>query len=310
MESASFSTGQIFGYWSDWKEDTKEPDGKDRDIFNGYSRSELYIKPRSKDLKEEVVGSGLLENGLKEWLLHLYKAQQYINTVKVKNMESNHREPYGIKEGTAISLSGILSIILYCDTNTFQNKASLSFRKKSVFETIYSLKKRHTKFYWFSKNIIQAISVYGIDGDDGMDEYEVGPFYCGLSCVLSVGAFAILLKAPTSTTKDIEIAINFATRDGIIMEIQNDTGWAFEQRMFDCSWISNYSEENERLWVGYYNMKRLRISSIRIIETAHNHISFFTALHIFDQILSGEWISDETKVDKMSINMERFFLVP
>ena len=41
-------------------EDTRElddSDGYERDTFNGYSRSELYIDPTYKDLKEEVVSS-------------------------------------------------------------------------------------------------------------------------------------------------------------------------------------------------------------------------------------------------------------
>ena len=82
--------------------------------------------------------------------------------------------------------------------------------------------------------------------------------------------------------------------------------------MFDCSWISNYSEENERLFIGYtgdymydhnpLNMQRLRICSIRIIETSVNHEAFFNVLHIFDLLLSGGDMSG-TEVTETSLKI-------
>ena len=183
-----------------------------------------------------MVESGFMN--IKEWMQHLQKAQEYMETVKVKNMKS-YTYKCGIKWGEAISLSHILCVILYCDTNDLQNNFSSSFRKKNSFETIGDLKKRHQKYFYFAKGIVEAVKVYGIGGyEDGY-----GPYYCGLSCVLNIGDFAVYLKSPTSTSKDIEVAINFATRDGIIMQINNinnNTQEAPSQRMFDCSWIGRH----------------------------------------------------------------------
>ena len=44
VSNISFSTGQIFGYWPDWEMDTKKPDTDETEIYNGYSKAELYIK--------------------------------------------------------------------------------------------------------------------------------------------------------------------------------------------------------------------------------------------------------------------------
>ena len=119
-------------------------------------------------------------------------------------------------------------------------------------------------------------------------QYENGPFYCGLNRILNIeGKYKILFKAPLSTSKDIEVAIKFATRDGLIMEIQNnDFNEGAKQNMFDCSWISRYSEENERLFVA--NEHKLQIVSIRIIETGTNITLFWKALKLFDYILGGK----------------------
>ena len=314
MESISFSTGQIFIYWSRWEQESMGQAmnllawGGDNgynttELFNGYSESELFVKEVHKTMREEVIQSGFVS--IKEWWLHFKKALQYLGTEKVKKMRGNAE--YGIRADRAsqpISSSHILSIILYCDTNELQNNFSCSFRKKNTFETLQSLKKRHQKYYHFAKNIVEAIHVYGINGHKRHehDEHEKGPFYCGLSVVLNIGSFAIYLKGPTSTTKDISVAINFAKRKGQIMELQNDTYRGQIQNMFDCSWISNYSEENERLWIGYQHMWRLRIESIRIIENNQNHKDFFNALHVFDSILSGENMRD-MKVTKKNIKV-------
>ena len=122
---------------------------------------------------------------------------------------------------------------------------------------------------------MEAVGVYGIDGDEDEDEYAKGPFYCGLSCVLHIPQFAILLKSPTSTSVNIEVAISFATKNGMIMQINNDIPLAGDHKLFNCNWISNYSDENERLCIGYDDMRRLRIESIRIVHTNTNYELFF-----------------------------------
>eukprot|EP01084_Bolivina_argentea_P060463 110472_1 len=78
---------------------------------------------------------------------------------------------------------------------------------------------------------------------------EPSSFFCGLSLVLNIPSFAIYLSGPCSTSKNIVIAINFADRDGMILELINNEPGCCQQNYFDCSWISNYSEENERLFM-------------------------------------------------------------
>ena len=118
------------------------------------------------------------------------------------------------------------------------------------------------------------------------DQEENGPFHCGLNGLFNIGSFAIYLKGPYSTSKDIEIATNFATNDGLILSIQNDTLPSQFQSVFNCSWISAYSEENERLFI--YGECRLRLETITIIPTAQNFQQWFHALYIFDAMISAQ----------------------
>ncbi len=57
--------------------------------------------------------------------------------------------------------------------------------------------------------------------------------------------FRIRLCAPTSTSVHIEVATKFSGRDGMIIALQIPNGLN-GLRSFDCSWISQYKEEDER----------------------------------------------------------------
>lgn len=248
------------------------------EIFNGYTRAELYVTPTYSTLMEEILESKFVS--FREWTQHSHKAQCCVQATVIKNMSgiwsSETYERYGIPGGTPISFQHILSIILYCDTNNLQTHFTATFRKKHQFETINETKKRHSKYYHFAKSIVEAVHLYPI--------HENGPFYCGLNRVLHVGQYAIHLKGPTSTSVNIEVAISFAKRKGILMEMMNDGS---REYMFDCSLISRYSEENERLFIGFEDMRRLRIASIRIVNTNKNHAMLCNSLYVLDVALSS-----------------------
>ena len=268
-------------------------------MFNGYTKSELYVPAIYSTLKEEIFQSGFIN--IKQWNIHLLKAKEYKQTIKVKNMKYKYSDlrDYDINLGNIISLYHLLCIILYCDTNELQSNFSASFRKNNEFDTIQEIKKRHQKYHHFGKGLVETVHCYGVYR--GLfDGGECGPFYCGLNKILNIGQFDIYLRCPTSTSKDIEIAINFATRDGLILTLNNDSYYGQMNNMINCNWISRYSEENERLWIGYQDMKPLRIESIRIIDTNKKYTAFFHALWIFDMILSGRivsWKGDVTRKD-------------
>ena len=65
---------------------------------------------------------------------------------------------------------------------------------------------------------------------------------------MAIPEFELHLHSPTSTTKDIEVSINFATRSGMILQL-NTNGHKFSGFLnrFDCSWLSRFPDENERI---------------------------------------------------------------
>ena len=74
----------------------------------------------------------------------------------------------------------------------------------------------------------------------------LGPFYCGMSSMMNMPQFAMLLLSPTSTTLHVEVALKFSGEDGIVIEFRNDTGITMLTNGFDVSFISRYKEEDER----------------------------------------------------------------
>ena len=190
----------------------------------------------------------------------------------------------------------LYAVILYCDFSDLCTAFSATFRRQNVFESMESVKQRHSKFAIFGKLLAELVLVFGKRGTKvhSTDECETGPFFCGLNCILNVGSYAITLRGPCSTSTKREVALNFAKSGGIILHLDNDTLEASQQKFFDCSWISNYFEESERLWMA--GTMPLRIASIVIVRSAKNYQKIMRTLFLFDALISDVYLDDACKV--------------
>ena len=189
-------------------------------------------------------------------------------------------------KGQPITLQHLLSIILYCDFSELCTVFSATYRREHVFESIESVIFRHSKFANLGRLLMELVLCFG---ENRHSNDAKGPFYCGINCVLNIGSFAINLKGPCSTSTVLAVALNFAKTvggsGGMILKLNNDSYSAHKQYLFDCSWISNYFEEAERLWIA--GARPLRIASILIVETAKNYEVAMRALYAFDAMISG-----------------------
>ena len=240
MSVGTFSVGIQWKYdIPKWRENAE----KDRD-------HPLFVNPQYKDLKEEIqeYEDITMEEYNKDILP---KATQFHKTKMAKALQHN-------KE--SISLESIICIILYTDYTEHSSHFTATFRKNSPFEPLQATKRRHAKYYWCSKILRRTIGIYGTD-QNGINyekrKYEhtelwslfkplAGPFYCGMSMVMSIPEFGIKLSSPTSTSCQIAVAMKFSGDKGIIMEFNNTSGKAKTVRGFDVSWISRFKEEDER----------------------------------------------------------------
>eukprot|EP01084_Bolivina_argentea_P261840 442645_1 len=298
--TTAFSTGFIFFYWPRYDPDSKEYAFVDKDIidsngnasriinYGGYSAADLYVKQgKHMNLKEEIFDYGEDEITMEEYQIASLKADKYSDTEHVKRKVvvkggfnfKNLSEYYNLPENTQLSVPHLMVLILYCDYSKLSTSFSKTFRKNDIYESISSVKRRNQKYWWMSRLLRETVEIFGIR--------VKGTFYCGMSCNMEMPAFSIQLCGPTSTTKQIEISMNFAKNTGIIIELSNRycAGGRQFLRHFDVSWISRYKEEDERLWAG--GQWPIQIRTIRNTATLQNFSNFFRALFWFDAGLNG-----------------------
>ena len=299
MRGSAFSTGFIFDYW-DWKKTYPKYQGDPRGRPK-WAEEAIVVKPVHDSLKDEITQSGYVS--LREWTSTVvFKAEKYLNTKTARKMKARRAFNGGtctftIPEDAPITKQHLMALILYCDFTQLCTAFSATFRLENPFEDLESLDKRHSKFVHFAKLLVEAVRDFGIDCHDPnngkKDLYEParGPFFCGINCRLNLGSYAIKFNGPCSTTTELSVALNFAKTEGMILQIDKGGGEGgggahISQCLFDCSWISNYFEEAEMLWISAE--KPQRIVSIMMVETATNYGKMMDIFYSFDALLSGD----------------------
>ena len=127
---------------------------------NGHDLSELYVKKKYNNYKDEI----LKHISVKRYLLCWNKANKYMRSKVVRSLvatDDGVSFQFDIPTHTPITISNILSVILYCDMDRYSTKFSESFRKINPFETMYSVKRRNSKYWWQSKLLKETVICYG-----------------------------------------------------------------------------------------------------------------------------------------------------
>ena len=73
-----------------------------------------------------------------------------------------------------VTLNDLIAIILYCDYTDLSADFTLSFRKRYVFETLQSVKRRNVKKYHWSKTLKYVIASYGQSFNGQDDDHDHG----------------------------------------------------------------------------------------------------------------------------------------
>ena len=195
----SFSIGYIFYYWKLYKHkgvNKRKQSYNNKNDHSGYEPNELYIEPKYKNIKEEILNNEIYYLLMTDWDRNHLKALKYVATVKAKNMvsslSSELRHHYGIPPGTSLGYEQLLSIVLYCDNTELSAKFSSTFRKLEPIESIEYVKKRNREYAIWSKTLRETVEYFGQMGWDynqsgawNKDNNRIkGPFFCGMSKVM------------------------------------------------------------------------------------------------------------------------------
>eukprot|EP01084_Bolivina_argentea_P214984 364944_1 len=294
VSASSFSTGLIFYYWPYYQTltDNTEYIENENNIndHGGYPVSELYVAPKYTTFKNEILSwydekkqqNYIFLSALNETILK--KATKYIDAKRTKKMSAARcaHLHYGIKKGASLTINNLIAVILYCDYSDLCTHFSSTFRPKGSSESLKSIKLRNSEFWWLSRTLRETVQLFGNNRTK-----EKGPFYCGMNCIMYLYQFDIRLSGPNSTSTDKHKAIEFAAGKGILMQLNNNGDLYNSKRLrfFDCSWVSCFPEERERLFFG--GDFKIRIESVITVTTADNFQKFFHALYLFDLMMNG-----------------------
>eukprot|EP01083_Nonionella_stella_P015938 44583_1 len=301
LSTSSFSIGLIFYYWPYYKNHMQKKelqvktDWTNVNDHSGYSIKELYVEKKYQSLKEELLSSNYISKSNFEELI-MERAARFIESDLAKRTTAAGGDwmrflHYDIKEGTPLSIENVMCVIAYCDFTDFCTDFTSTFRPIKLFESLSSIKQRNQEYWWVSKILRETVQVFG-DNKEGRhygNQWRdvTGPFYCGMSFVMAIPEFNIRLCSPTSTSRQMAVAMRFGGEKGMIIQVNNngDAVSARYLRCFQCSWLSKYTEEDECLFFGGYY--RIRIESIRNISTCENFKKYIKPLFYFDEMING-----------------------
>lgn len=276
MRLSAFSTGHRFNY-VDWNKRQVHLHGDIETI------TKMTIKPVHSSLRDEIVGSYLTKQ---QWISKVMaKSEQYLKSKAINAMSAKKYYTSGQNdEGSPITKKHLMSLILYCDFSDLSTAFSATFRLNHVFEDIESLKRRHSEFGHFARLLVETVNDFGIDGYVKSGG-EQGPWYCGMNCPMNIGSYAIRLDGPCSSSDKLVVSLNFADQNGMILKLNNDTYDGKWQHFFNCSWISAFLGESERLWIA--GRCPLRLVSIVMVGSAKTYKKMVRSFYLFDAMVSG-----------------------
>eukprot|EP01084_Bolivina_argentea_P051376 94496_1 len=313
----TFNIGYRFYFWPYYKGKTEITDDIEewywnKNDHNGYQLYQLYVEPKYSSIKEEVISSKIFAIELSQFNVSCTKTTKYMSTERVKTIKvrqifgQNDPLRYGIKNGAAITYNHILCVILYCDQSELSREFSKTFRKTSPHQSITDIIERNSEYAIWARLLRETVEYFGHRGfGDVMEEKSfsanrifkshtinrlIGPFYCGLSVEIAMPEFSIRLSGPTSTSRQKQIALNFAGSAGLLIQLNNTgTEISGDLRGFDCCWISAFGQEDEVLFIG--GEYRIRIQTVILIKTKSNYHLFFKSLFYFDCLLNGSHLN-------------------
>merc|ERR1719410_405277 len=137
-----------------------------------------------------------------------------------------------------------------------------------------------------SQCLRELVEIFGRSSDD-LNNTLSGPFYTGMAVKLFISHFAMRLNSPTSTSKQLEVAVKFGGSTGTILTFDNPEGddQYMLLRGWDCSWMSAFIEEDEILWFGGFY--RIKVVFLRLLATKQNFKQFCRCLAYLDVMMTG-----------------------
>ena len=187
-----YTKGVRFWYWND----------------ESRPRNAVAVRPKYRDLKEEMVTAGHLSIGMWNHLVKLCETQLKVRRVQKIKSSGNRYRIYGIKAGISFALKWLLALKLYTDFDHLNHEFCDQFRLK-VFggnskETMRSIMTRNGRYFNMAKQLIECVQCFG-----QMLVAKKKRYYRGVSRAFVFSRFISRFHVPLSTSKAVCITAIF-----------------------------------------------------------------------------------------------------
>eukprot|EP01084_Bolivina_argentea_P105076 188090_1 len=215
-------------------------------------------------------------------------------------METNHVKMLNVNQNYKLLMNHILSLLIYCDCDIYQNIWSATYRRVSLDESDESLIMRHSYFYHSSKYLRELIEFFG----EQLINNTHKSFYHGVNKILYFTKTVAQFNGPLSTSSEINVAINFSNNIGMVLELKYSfSTYPLNAKFFECTSFSDYPNEKECLFIG--GIPIMIITNIINVTNGRIYKKYINSLNVITSVLNGSFsmVSNKYNCDKDCIEL-------
>eukprot|EP01084_Bolivina_argentea_P292986 503847_1 len=240
-----------------------------------------------ESIKEEVITNKIYSISIDQFEAACNKAKYLLEqspNIRALRCDYFSASQFKMKEYQPPTMEHILGVILYTDYDSLSFRFSQTFRKISENESDKLTKKRGNEFWNWRKTLIETVNAFGTQLKDS----NIPVFYHGVSMVY-FNSFHTTFNSPISTTTQLQIAYQFATQQGIILEVAAPKDDKFcDVTYFNCTFISSFANEDERVFIQpRYSWYVLSIVSIRNMARDENYKQYIMSMKFLQRLFTG-----------------------
>merc|ERR1712228_473401 len=183
----------------------------------------------------------------------------------------------GIAEYAVITIQHLMALLFYTNFSHQQCEFTATFRRIYWNETDESLKRRHSQFHFWGKLLRETVECFGT----AMEHCPERIFYHGINQSMLFESTLFHVYGPMSTTVEMSVALNFAQK-GMVIDILNMKSAI---PLFDCSYWSDFNNENERLFIG--SLQQFTFETIHYLPLNENYKIFIRVIGILMTMIKG-----------------------
>eukprot|EP01084_Bolivina_argentea_P314750 545194_1 len=264
-----------------------------------------FVRPIHHDLKTELLKNKYYQISMEDYKYYLCAAETFRNESNI--CKEIRAKPLGmalhISPNDIISIEHLLCILTYCNDSDLQQMFCKNCRKQNMSDSDDMLIENNKHIANWCRLLHEAVLLFG----EPLEEAKT--VYRGISQTFIFSEIKASFWTPTSTTTNVQIAEDFIDdqNNGMILSLFNERGRGGMH--FDCEWISEYSNEKERLFFGV----ALIINNVKLTNNSIGDCSIhIQGIQLFQAIITGRPFCNKSifkeSVQNSLINMIECYL--